>query len=205
MNVSIKKVKATTINNVNKHITNIYQSDLHDELLLDGKVLFVNRDKKVFYIGDELQEGIPTEFIECVTSLKDINDLQDGDIVRLYGKLKLDKKHIGRLVLNVELFFKVSEQEKMKDKIATYQKNKQCLFLDKRKLILEKFRLRKKPLYIRNFGVISIEGSEDELLKFKNQFTQKCKGKMIICSVKKHEVEQNTVLLVTVILHNCEF
>src|SRR5690606_15987525 len=152
LEMQVKKSKATTIKNIQGDIINAFKHLLREVYVLDARVVSINKEKSIFVVQDIFTH----QFIECITLLNDFNDLKENDDICLLGKLRLDKNNIGRVVLDVELFFKQIEKDYMEERLLGYHQRKQSLFADKRKSVLDKIKKRNPPHFIRNIGVIAI-------------------------------------------------
>lgn len=186
LEMQVKKSKATTIKNIQGDIINAFKHLLREVYVLDARVVSINKEKSIFVVQDIFTH----QFIECITLLNDFNDLKENDDICLLGKLRLDKNNIGRVVLDVELFFKQIEKDYMEERLLGYHQRKQSLFADKRKSVLDKIKKRNPPHFIRNIGVIAITS---ELNSLKEKFLEKCNGKLVICHLSKNHIEKQFI------------
>jgi len=186
---NIDQSNVITIKNIQSELINSIRHILMEIYVMDAKVVSVNKEKFIFVARDISNNHT----IECATNLNDINNLNEDDEICLLGKLKLFEFDVGRLILNVELFFRKSEKDYMEEKILAYQQRKESLMNNKRQSIIEKIKRKKQPNFIRNTGIIVITSDSIGLIEFKEKFKENCKGKLVICHLNKNHIEKQFI------------
>ena len=120
-----------------------------------------------------------TKTLKCRTIL-DFSQLKKDDNINLKASLKVDSINMGKLYLNVEYFFILSEKEIFSESIDLYGKLLMTLQGDKCTSIINKIKLMSPPQYIKNIALLVFPNDEENIINFKISFQEKCGGKLII-------------------------
>lgn len=176
----------TTLTNIDIQINDLITNHFNESIILEARIQSINKLDNSFIIYDKNNKNI-----ECFTTLDDINNLNINDTINLIGKLNVSKNKIGNIYLDVEFFYRVDEQENIENKMNSYYENKKYIL--SKKQLLHQISNQKIPSFIRNIGLIMVESDVDNTEQIKTKFMAQCTGKLLICKLKKNNLDKQLV------------
>ena len=175
----------------NKHLQQIHdkfskviERNFDAEFIAD--VVFMSSDKKtsMFIVKDN------KILINCFSDL-DVSSLNKGDMIRIRGVIKPNKTRLGSIDVIITFFYLIRDEERLKEPIQSYHQIKQQVLRQKTQERLVTIKNKKLPISVITIGLIVFENDKPQesisvsvLDLFVEQFKQKCKGHLIIYSLK---------------------
>lgn len=191
-NVVTKKAN-TNVQFIHRKLFDVINANFKNAIAINAKVATVNASNHTFTIvANEANVNDPNA-IDCIPRKKDflLVNLSVGDHIKLKGRIMNDVTNIGKIVFNVDFFYKADQDNYFNKKLETYTLLSKKLTESICQKLIGKLNARKPPRMVKNVGIISF--SQSALDNFKIIFQELCVGELYVCQLKNESIEKDFI------------